>query len=480
MKNRILILLLAVSIGISVICGVAAVNAAELRASAYDDFMAFVNDATRADYTLTGDVDLNGATVTINRRVTLNGDKHKFIGGTLVFENAGNSALNDFGVENANGDAITLKDSANVRLQNLEINNSSGFAIVEKSLKTRTTVSVNLSLIAHNNANGALSLEDNSLFTLAGSGAALDLDNYVYIDEAKKQAYVDGEYRDKNFDKQDKLNVVCLTSAGSFIKRDTDKINVLSFNKSGTDMKCHVLPYDEVAPEVGVIKAPKTAVEGVALDLKSAVEIKDNKSAVEEMVVKFTAQDEGGEAIALTESSDVFVNGSVLTPQKTGKISLKAEVSDEYGNSTMRYIYIDVVKANSTPPVINAGAFKKTYIVGKEFDLPEIWAKNSAGEDLAAVVSITAPDGSAQTVSGKKHLFGAVGSYVIKITAADSLGNTAEKRFYVSAVSEGDTEISETAAKKNVAPVVVLIVLAVCVAGIVVWNVLLYLKTKKS
>lgn len=426
----------------------------------------YAADGSVHEITLTNDIDLNGENITFHKNITLNGKGFTLRNGTVTLDRAEGSTLADLVIENAVGDAITVQDSPNVKLQKIAVIGSQGYSIVCRSLNERTTLTVNISLKSYGNAKGCILLEDNSLFTLNGSTAVLDIDDYVFVEEAKEQAYIGGDYRDKNFDKNDKINIFCVTSQGLFIKRESDKINLIEYEKGGTNYQCYLYPYDEEAPVVAVIKAPSTAVVHEPLDLKSAVEIYDNKSSIDEMTIHYTVTAANGSTLDLTDSTDVFVNGSVFTPEYTGMICVKAEVYDEYGNTTVRYVYIEAVKKVSVKPVISAGTIAATQTVGQEVPIPAFTAVSSEGKTLSVQVKVIDREGRETAVEGSKYVFTEAGAYRVEVSATDEYGNTQTRKYFVSAVAGGGIPVISESGKENTALVTAIAVAAVLAAGL--------------
>ncbi len=468
MKNKLAILILLIVASACLTFGITAF--AETEIVDLNKLKTLAADSTVNEITLNQNINLQGETVTFNRSVSINGGGYTLSNGSLKIEKGEGSSISDIVIENSTGNAIIFSNSSNVKVQNITIKNSADYAILCQSGEIRTTLTSNLAFNSSNNAKGCIMLEDNSLFTLKGSTTVLDVNDYVFIQEAKEQDYTpNGEYRDKNYDKQDKLNVFCLTSGGTFVKRDTDALNEVNYTKDSVEYKCFVFPYDELAPEVGVIKAPSTTVVNQPLDLKTTIEIKDNKSLAGEMFVKYTVTDESGNSVVLTDSTDVFVNGSVVTPTKVEKLSIKAEVSDEYGNATMRYIYIDVVPAINVKPIISSPVIGRTQQTNKEFTIPSFTATDANGDPVTVKVEVLDTANNLTEITNGKYTFQTEGSYCIMATATDTYGNTNVKKYFVTAVNVSPTEYTTAPAQTLDTIVIVFIIvgaLAICVGGV--------------
>lgn len=444
-----------------------------------NSFLALAADSGVNSITLTGDVDLNGEDVVIGRTIALNGGGFKITNGTLTIQGEG-SSVSDLTIENATGDALTLKDSPNSRLQNLTVSGANGYGVKMESDSARTTVSVNLSLTLSANASGGIYLGGNSLLTLSGSTAVLNVDNYIFVPEAKEQAYVQGEFRDKNFDKQDRINVVLATENGTFVTRDSDNINQISYTANGAKIKCYVVPYDDEAPDVGVIKAPSSTVVGKPLDLSTSIEITDNRSASDEMTVEYTVTDEGGKTLPLDGADDVFVNGYIVTPESTGMLAIRVDVADEYGNSATRHIYIKVLKEVSALPTISAEAIGRTFSVGEKLVFPEFAAKDSLGADIPVEIAVVFGNGERLVVSDGEYTFAKGGVYRIEVSATDSYGNTACRKYFVAAVNTGDIPALGDSPANYTVYIILIAVVAALAIGIGVTGLILKGKGKKQ
>ncbi|MBQ9481331.1 MAG: hypothetical protein IJU84_04135 [Clostridia bacterium] len=390
------------------------------------------------EVTLGADIDFGGTQVQVNGTVRIDGNGHKLSNVSLALNNADSSFIENITISGSSDNGIVVSDSLNVRFQSVLIENSAGYGLVERGTTKNTTVTVNNGIEFRGNGSGAILLENKCIFTLRGSAAVFSVNEKVYIPAAVSAYVHEGdEYKNKNFDKENKLNVACVTESGSFFFRDTDGINQLSYTSGGKTYKCYVFPYDETPPSVDVIGAKKQAVVNTEVDLKNAVSVRDNTTPADLLKIDYSAKYANGKVLTVSDG--------VIVPSEQGKLEITLSVRDEYDNVTVRRIYIEIIPAYNVKPVISSPFISRMQTVGKTFILPEFSAVDEDGDDATVTIKITDTDNAESEVTDGKYVFAKAGSYILTVYAEDKHGVTAEKRYYLAAVSDEPTVINQTA-----------------------------------
>ncbi len=193
---------------------------------------------------------------------------------------------------------------------------------------------------------------------------------------------------------------------------------------------------DDVKPTIDLSNVATTAKRGDVVDL-TTVGITDNVDAGEDLVVTYTVTVNG---------ETVTVTAGKFTATVIGAYNATITATDSVGNSATETFTITVGKKTDTLPTITAPeGFKTEYSVKGQVNLSGYTATAEDGTVLDLVFEVTAPDGSAVTVSNNKFTFTVAGEYKVIIKAIDDDGNQATQNVTITAV--GDTTSTEEQVK---------------------------------
>lgn len=393
--------------------------------------------------TLASDIALSETIDISKNNLVLNGRGFTLTGTTFTVDNVESLIEIDdvnFVSDGSTQNFIVIKNYSRGIISGCTFTGAAGYALdIKNGAETLKTVTVQ-NCTTENNGSGGILIDGKVNLKLVGEIKHKESVKNVELaalfeSGSQKFAGPDGE-----------LSIGLVVKAGNVNKKDLDVDKYVIKENDGIGY--YAVSFDSEAPYVNVASLGKTEVtRGQTVDI-SVIKITDNRTSSDKLKIYILAKDASGNLVTMQGADSVYVSGKSFVAENIGVYTVMVKAEDEYGNvSKERKIYY-TVGSEYKAPVIEGFYISKLITVGKEVEIPSVFAIDYSGESISCSVSLKDSKGNIVEISNNKFTVTREGVYYLVYSATDDKNQTSQKKISLNAVNDANAEI-EVETDKN-------------------------------